>query len=1208
MSIEDLKILFGEHPELAAVRKALAHNDAHVLLSGLHASARALAIAAISSYTSSSAAWQKVLGEAGSPQKLKFSGAPIKLFVIFDNAEAAQYIYSDLRSLTPPSPEGKGEIYFFPAAQKRRGVDEAAQIQRTECLTAIMKAYPNPSLKGGAQTQTPFPLGEGREEALIIVTYPEAIAEPVPAKEELSAISFQLSVGQEVQISAVSEQLSDLGFERVDFVFQPGQYAVRGSIVDVYSYSHDDPYRLDFFGDEIDSIRTFDIEDQLSKSRVENAEIVGLNSGKAALNSSEGAFNCAEGTFTQSMIVDYLTDDFIWVSNDFALSAFRYASKIHFDDRSSGELALPTNMKFAGTPLENRKTIELNEKSTFATHSRVNFETTPQPVFHKQFDILTEDLKRHIEEGYKVYILAEQQKQLDRLKAIMEAYPNPSLEGGAQTQTPFPLGEGREEAHFIGINATLHEGFVDKGLKICCYTDHQIFERFHRVMMSSENARRGKAIITLREINQLQVGDYVVHSDHGIAKFGGLVTTPVNGKPQEMIKLNYRDGANVFVSIHNLHRISKYKGREGSEPTIARLGSGQWERLKERTKDKVKDIARDLIRLYATRKQQKGFAYSPDGYMQHELEASFLYEDTPDQAKATADVKHDLESPMPMDRLVCGDVGFGKTEVAMRAAFKVATDGKQVAVLVPTTVLALQHYNTFTERMKNMPVRIEYLSRLKSAKETKEILDELEAGKIDILIGTHKLIGKSVKWHDLGLLIIDEEQKFGVAAKEKLKSLRTNVDVLTLTATPIPRTLQFSLLGARDLSIMTTPPQNRYPVQTELITVNDEDIIKEAIELEMGRNGQIFIVNNRIEMLPRIEHKIHKLCPEARIIVAHGQLPAGEMEERLEAFINYDYDILLSTTIIESGVDIPNVNTILIFSADKYGLADLHQLRGRVGRSNRKAYCYLIAPERELLTEDARRRLEALSTFAELGAGFNLAMQDLDIRGAGNMLGSEQSGFIADLGYETYQRILNEAVEELREEMEAYPNPSQEGGAQTQTPFPSGEGRGEARSWCQDAQLETDIPVCFPTEYIENISERITLYRELDSLHSEEQLLDFRKKLIDRFGVLPEPAEELLEVVRLRWLCCRLGVEKILLKGERMTMYLVQHKEAYWQSEIFGKIVQYAVTRPERCSLHEERDKKGIPTGRRYVTITNVKTIAGAIRLLSKIESGTIDN
>ena len=555
-----------------------------------------------------------------------------------------------------------------------------------------------------------------------------------------------------------------------------------------------------------------------------------------------------------------------------------------------------------------------------------------------------------------------------------------------------------------------------------------------------------------------------------------------------------------------------------------------------------------------------------------------------------------------MDRLVCGDVGFGKTEVAMRATFKVATDGKQVAVLVPTTVLALQHYNTFCERMKNLPVRIEYLSRLKSAKEIKELLAELEAGKIDILIGTHKLIGKGVKWHDLGLLIIDEEQKFGVAAKEKLKSLRTNIDVLTLTATPIPRTLQFSLLGARDLSVMTTPPPNRYPVQTELITTEDEDLIKEAIDLEMGRNGQIFIVNNRIEMLPRIERKIQKLCPEARIITAHGQLPAGEMEERLEAFINYDYDILLSTTIIESGVDIPNVNTILIFSANHYGLADLHQLRGRVGRSNRKAYCYLIAPEKELLTDDARRRLEALSTFAELGAGFNLAMQDLDIRGAGNMLGSEQSGFIADLGYETYQRILNEAIEELREE-EGLGDDRLNGSEDSANPLTTNP---LTRLWCSDAQVETDIAVCFPTDYIENISERITLYRELDNLRSEDQLLDYRKRLIDRFGVLPQPAEELLDVVRLRWLCCRLGIEKILLKGEHMTMYLVQHKDAFWQSQVFGNMIQYAATRAERCSLHEERDKKGIKTGRRYITITNVKTINGAITLLSKIEKGEI--
>ena len=1099
MNIGELKILFGEHPELAAVRKELAHQHAHVLLSGLHASARVLALAHMK--------------------------AP--LFVIFDNAEAAQYIYADLKTVG-------ARTMFFPSARKRRTIDEAATLQRTETLTALVS-----------------------DSVEIIVTYPEAIAEPVPAKEELTSRSMTLKVNEEVQISALGEMLSELGFERVDFVFQPGQYAIRGSIVDIYSYSHDNPYRLDFFGDEIDSIREFDIEDQLSKAKVDSAEVTGVQPGEES----------------KATMIDYLTEDFVWVSNDFSIVRFKLDGL--------GVLGCIGS-------IEARKTLELNEKSTFPEFTKVTFDTIPQPIFHKQFDILTEDLKKHIEDGYKIYLLAEQHKQLDRLKAIFESLEDASLQDATATGV-----------RFIGINATLHEGFVDKGLKICCYTDHQIFERYHRVMLASENARRGKAIITLREINQLQIGDYVVHSDHGIAKFGGLVTTPVNGKPQEMIKLNYRDGANVFVSIHNLHRISKYKGREGSEPTIARLGSGAWERLKERTKDKVKDIARDLIRLYATRKQQKGFAYTPDGYMQHELEASFLYEDTPDQAKATADVKRDLESPMPMDRLVCGDVGFGKTEVAMRAAFKVATDGKQVAVLVPTTVLALQHYNTFTERMKNFPVRIEYLSRLKSPKEIKEILADLEAGKIDILIGTHKLIGKSVKWHDLGLLIIDEEQKFGVAAKEKLKELRANVDVLTLTATPIPRTLQFSLLGARDLSVMTTPPPNRYPVQTELITVDDEDIIKEAIELEMARNGQIFIVNNRIEMLPRIENKIRKLCPEARIITAHGQLPAGEMEERLEAFINYDYDILLSTTIIESGVDIPNVNTILIFSANRYGLADLHQLRGRVGRSNRKAYCYLIAPEKELLTEDARRRLEALSTFAELGAGFNLAMQDLDIRGAGNMLGSEQSGFIADLGYETYQRILNEAVEELKEEMSL-----EDGSSSLQDASLQDNATGHL--WCQDAQLETDIAVCFPTDYIENISERITLYRELDTIRSEEQLLDFRKKLIDRFGVLPEPAEELLEVVRLRWLCCRLGVEKILLKGERMTMYLVQHKDAYWQSEMFGNIVQYAVTRPERCLLHEEKDKKGIPTGRRMVTITNVKTIAGAITLLTKIEKGEI--
>ena len=1083
-------------------------------------------------------------------------------FVVIDNEEDAKYLYADLKQIgctkeayPHPLPKGKGEeerrVYFFPSSKRRRTTDEAMVIQRTECLAAMESG------KSRVESQ--------EAEAMIIVTYPEAINETVPAQETLSAISCQFSVGQEIQQSTLANQLSEIGFERVDFVFEPGQYAIRGGIVDIYSYSHDMPYRLDFFGDEIDSIREFDIEDQLSKNKVTTAQIV----GRDEVPSTEYGVQSSE--YGVQSILDYLPKNTLWISNDFAVVKYK-APSIEYRVQSSEYRV--------------QRTIEMAEKSYFTTYSHIAFHTIPQPVFNKQFDLLTANLQEYKEKGYTIYILAEQKKQLDRLAAIVESseYRVQSSEYRVQSSLSF-----------IPINSTLHGGFIDHDLKICCYTDHQIFERYHRVQMSSENARRGKAIITLREINQLQIGDFVVHSDHGIAKFGGLVNAPVNGKMQEKIKLLYRDGAAVYVSIHNLHRISKYKGREGEAPTLGKLGGGAWERLKERTKSQVKDIARDLIRIYAARKQQQGFAYAPDGYMQHALEASFLYEDTPDQAKATADIKRDMERPMPMDRLVCGDVGFGKTEVAMRAAFKAATDGKQVAVLVPTTVLALQHYNTFRERMANTPAKIAYLSRRKTAKETKEILEQLANGQIDILIGTHKIVNKNIKWHDLGLLIIDEEQKFGVAVKERLKSMRANIDVLTLTATPIPRTLQFSLLGARDLSIMTTPPQNRYPVQTELITLDDEDLIKEAIDLEMERNGQIFAVCNRIEMLPRIENRLRRLCPNARIVTAHGQMPSGEMEERLEAFINYDYDILIATTIIESGVDIPNANTMLIFAAQNYGLADLHQLRGRVGRSNRKAYCYLITPDRELITSDARRRLEALSTFAELGAGFNLAMQDLDIRGAGNLLGAEQSGFIADLGYETYQRILNEAVEELQEENSELIN----GDAALNGELING-GMVE-KQWCSDSQLETDLSIHFPPLYIENISERITLYRELDTLHSEQQLLDYRKKLIDRFGPLPEEADELLSVVKLRWLCCQLGIEKVFLKQEQLTIFFVQRKEAYWHSEAFGKIIQFIIERPQRCTIQEEFDKKGNKTGRRYATIKDVRTIGGAIHLLSKV-------
>ena len=1114
MQINELQQLFGMHPELDVLTQELSKKgNKHFLLKGLHASARAFMLNALVS-------------------RLHTHNKGNVCFIVLDNADDAQYLYADLRTLG-----NENEVYYFPTLHRRRqgGIDEAMAVQRTEVLTSLLGTRKQES---GSRIHKP-----------IIVTYPEALAESVPQPDSLQGKTITLSVGEEIAISQLIEMLLELHFQRVDFVYEPGQFAVRGGIVDIYSYAHDIPFRIDFFGDEIDSIREFELETQLSQNKVDRMDIV-------SANSNDG---------TETLIIDYLPQNTLWISNDFSLVRYKYEGTITNQDTTLLTKAI-----------EQSATIEIGNKSTFNQYDTITFDTLPQPTFNKHFDLLTDDLNERIKEGYRIYILAEQVKQTDRLKSIFEDI--------AHNQNTTPIS-------FTAVNSTLHEGFIDRGAKICCYTDHQIFERYHRVTMRSENARRGKAIMTLKEINQLQVGDYVVHVDHGIGQFAGLVTTHFNGRSQETIKLVYRNNDTIFVSIHNLHRIAKYKGKDGSTPTISRLGSGAWERMKERTKDKVKEIARDLIQLYATRKQQAGFAFSPDGYMQHELEASFLYEVTPDQAKATLDIKHDMESKMPMDRLVCGDVGFGKTEVAMRAAFKAATDGKQVAVLVPTTVLALQHYNTFKERFRDFLVRVEYISRGKTAKQVKELLADLKDGKIDILIGTHKLVGKQVAWKDLGLLIIDEEQKFGVAVKEKLKALRTNVDVLTLTATPIPRTLQFSLLGARDLSVITTPPPNRYPVQTELITLDDEDIIKEAIQLEMQRNGQIYVVCNRIEMLPRIEQRIHRLYPEARTIIAHGQMPQGEMEKALEDFINYDYDILISTTIIESGVDISNVNTIIIHSAQHYGLSDLHQLRGRVGRSNRKAYCYLITPDRELLTSDARRRLDALTTFAELGAGFQLAMQDLDIRGAGNMLGSEQSGFIADLGYDTYQRILNEAMQELKDELQLDLSFGIE-----QTTRQSDE-----KLWCNDSQLESDLSLGFPSTYIENIAERISLYRELDSLTNEDALLEYQKRLIDRFGQLPEEAEQLLNVVRLRWLCCKLGIEKVILKQERLSLYFTTKSEKYWQSDTFGKIIEFIYSRPQRCRMVEDKDRQGKPTGKRYAVIQQVKTITGALTILSKM-------
>ncbi len=1023
-----------------------------------------------------------------------------------------------------------------------------------------------------------------------MVSYPEALAEAVVEQQTFTENTMHLSRGEEIGITALQDKLLEAGFNKVDFVYEPGQFSIRGGIVDIFSFSRELPVRIDFFGDEIDSIRIFDIETQLSKDKLDSVEIIPRlapsNSPIKGENSEHGQTSPLHGGNEGGCtLFDYLPADTLFVSTDFGIIRHKWESSTETsEDVRERLLEVLTSERFT--------TLELAQKSFFANHSKVAFNTIPQPLFHKNFDLLLDTINQYTAEDYRIYILSDSKKQTDRIQAILEELQAPSdspIEGeGSEYESDAlqtsPL-YGGNEGGFIPIDHTLHAGFIDHDTKMCCLTDHEIFERFHKVQQKADTARQGKVLLTLKELNQLQVGDYVVHIDHGIGKFGGLVHTTVNGKTQEMIKLIYRDNDILFVSIHSLHRISKYKGREGDAPNVSKLGSGQWERMKERTKSKVKDIARDLIKLYAQRKAEKGFAYSPDSYLQRELEASFLYEDTPDQQKATLDFKHDMESAMPMDRLICGDVGFGKTEIAMRAAFKAATDGKQVAVLVPTTVLALQHYHTFSERFKNFPVRVEYLSRAKSTKQVKEVLQQLAEGKIDILIGTHKLVGKSVVFKDLGLLIIDEEQKFGVATKEKLRTLKANVDTLTLTATPIPRTLQFSLLGARDLSVMTTPPPNRYPVQTEIITSDDEDIIQEAIRLEMGRNGQVFVINNLVQNLEVIRNKIHRLVPEARIVMAHGQMPTSEMEERLEEFINYDYDVLIATSIIEAGVDIPNVNTIIINSAHKFGLSDLHQLRGRVGRSNRKAFCYLVAPPTELLTSDARRRLQAVETFAELGSGFHIAMQDLDIRGAGNMLGAEQSGFIADLGYETYQRILNEAVSELR--TEEFSDLFSDEGQKT---------KDKGQAWVSDSQLDSDLEIGFPEDYIENISERITLYRELDGLTNEDALLAFKKRLIDRFGMIPDAGEELLTVVRLRWLCMRLGIERIMLKQGKMTLFFPSNNESpYYQSPTFTQILTYVVNNPKRCLLREQEN------GKRSVVIANVPSVRDAYNILTSI-------
>ena len=1060
-------------------------------------------------------------------------GRPI--VVVGDSPDDAGYLYHDLTRLV-----GVDAVAMLPSAYKRDikygQIDPPSQILRTEALS---RWHRDPGLR-------------------FVVTYPEALAERVASAESIADHSIRLSTDQPADMTETVKWLRENAFTEVDYVYDTGQFAQRGSILDIFGYSHEWPYRLDFFGDDIDSIRTFNIETQLSVDRLREvtvtSDVPSHTKGMSLLEfvSPETLIAIRDSDYTLQRIAAIASETF----SDSALIA---------DEGDRSAMSRVVDADDFATRFESFRRLSFTGAAappSAAAEASIDFSTSPQALYHKNFDIIAESFGQFIADGYEILILSDSDKQIERLRAI--------------------FADRGDSIAFTPVESTLHEGFVDHQSRRCVFTDHQIFDRFHKYSLKSDRARSGKLALSLKELASIEPGDYIVHTDHGVGRFAGLFRTNVSGRTQEMIKLTYANNDTIFVSIHSLHKLSKYRGKEGVPPKINKLGTGAWNKIKERTKSKLKDIARDLIKLYAERRAQKGFGFSPDSYMQHELEASFVYEDTPDQLTATKAVKADMESDRPMDRLICGDVGFGKTEIAIRAAFKAAADNKQTAVLVPTTVLAYQHYNTFSRRLRDFPVRVDYLSRARTPKQVKEILADLEAGKIDILIGTHKLIGKNVKFKDLGLLVVDEEQKFGVAVKEKLKQMKTNVDTLTMSATPIPRTLQFSLMGARDLSAITTPPANRYPIVTNVTALTDE-IVSEAINFEMSRNGQVFIINNRIEGLTELEAMIRRLVPDARMVVAHGQMPPERLEKAIIDFANHDYDILLATTIIESGIDMPNVNTIIINNAQNFGLSELHQLRGRVGRSSRKAFCYLTVPAHVPLSPISRRRLQAIENFSDLGSGIHIAMQDLDIRGAGNLLGAEQSGFIADLGYETYQKILKEAVTELRTEEFA--------DLETASDV---ESEGE-REFVADCVIESDMELLLPADYVPQESERISLYQQLDSIERETDLQEFRSRLIDRFGKIPHETAELLRIPRLRRLARRLGIEKVALKQGTMFVYFVDEtNKAYYQSPMFGRLLQYLQENPRRCRI---RDKGG----KRSFAIDHVDTVESAVDILNQI-------
>lgn len=1133
MKIEELRTLYASLPQLGALAKLLKDGKTrHISLNGLVASAPALFFAAFA------------------------ERCPYPILFILEDADTAGYFHNDLKAL--------GIEPFLLPSSYRRAVkygqrDAGSEILRTETMAAL------------SAEKT-----EGKP--LYIVTEPSALAERVVSKERLNDQTIRLETGQEVEVVALEKQLRALGFQEVDYVYEPGQFAVRGSILDVYSYSSEYPFRIDFFGDEIDTLRTFEVETQLSLQKRKQVEIVPELAQADHEQLTSFLHLLPEETLIVTKDLHYVADR---IGKIFDEGFSKSAQTEQMEGKSEVEQEAIRQQMLAETKLIGRgkfltdalgfRRIETATSPTHTAEAVITCETTPQPLFHKNFDLLLQTLRDDAAGGKRVFILADSQKQNDRLREIFASKVSES--GGAPVA-------------FTPVDRTLHEGFNDETLGVALYTDHQIFDRFHKYTLRSDKAKQGKMALTMKELREMEPGDFVVHVDFGIGKFAGLVRVPAGESYQEMIRLVYQHGDIADVSIHSLYKISKYRRAESGEaPRLSILGSGAWNKLKEKTKKRIKDIARDLLKLYAQRRHERGFAFSADNYMQHELEASFLYEDTPDQLKSTQQVKHDMESPRPMDRLVCGDVGFGKTEVAIRAAFKAACDNKQVAVLVPTTVLAFQHFKTFSKRLQGMPVRVDYLSRARTTKQTRQVTEDLAAGKIDILVGTHKLIGKSVKWKDLGLLIIDEEQKFGVATKEKLRQLKTNVDTLTLSATPIPRTLQFSLMGARDMSIMRTPPPNRYPIQTEIATFSSE-VIADAINFEMSRGGQVFFVNDRIAGLAPIAEMIHKYVPDCRVGIGHGQMSPEELEKIVMGFMNYDYDVLLSTTIVENGIDISNANTIIINDAHRFGLSDLHQMRGRVGRSNRKAFCYLLAPPLANLTADARRRLEALETFSELGSGFSIAMQDLDIRGAGNLLGAEQSGFMEDLGYETYQKILTQAVTELKND-------------EFQDLYAEQIAQGEAISgddFVDDCAVESDLEMYFPDNYVPGSSERMLLYRELDNIERDEELEAYRQRLIDRFGPVPRQGEELMLVVPLRRVGRRLGCEKIILRQGRMQMQFVSNTQsAFYQSAAFGRVINYIGYHPRRCNLKEKN-------GKRSMVVSQVASVKEAVEILKDID------